>query len=57
MSYEELQEILYPLLAQRDAAVEDSDEHKAILNLLGKLCEEHENAAAVIEDYNTQPSE
>ena len=57
MSYEQLQELLYPLLAQRDAEVENSDGHKAILDLLGQLCEEHENATTVIEDYNSQPSE
>lgn len=49
---------LYPLLRERDAAVEDSDEHKAILARLDKLSDEHDNALEVaIEDYNSQPSE
>lgn len=57
MNYRQLEEVLIPLLAQRDAAEKGSHEYNVIVAEIGKMIDKYPDAQTICEEYNIAPSE
>jgi len=57
MDNEQLELLIKRLIDRRQASQEGSQEYNAIVEQLGALVEKHEDAALIIEEYNSQPED
>lgn len=57
ISYRELEELVLPLLAHRDACEEGSEAYNAAVEAIGKMLDKYPDAQLIAEEYNSQPSQ